>query len=97
LILGYTGWLTVRGFLSGNYLTGGFFLHAFWVIVIVMVLSFFLLQICIRLFASARRINAKAFEKLKKQIDQVEGVITNPVRSQLETVLNLTESCVSGA
>ena len=96
-ILGYTGWLTVRGFLSGNYLAGGFFLHAFWVIVIVMVLSFFLLQICIRLFASARRINAKAFEKLKKQIDQVESVITNPVRSQLDTVLNLTDSCVSGA
>ena len=96
-ILGYTGWLTVRGFLSGNYLTGGFFLHAFWVIVIVMVLSFFLLQICIRLIANARRINAKAFEKLKKQIDQVEGVITNPVRSQLETVLNLADSFVSGA
>jgi GTPase SAR1 family protein len=90
-VLGYTGWLTVRGFLSGSYLTGGFFLHAFWVIVIVMVFSFFLLQISVRLFANARRINAKAFEKLKIQIGQVEDVVTNPVRSQLETVLNLAD------
>jgi hypothetical protein len=67
------------------------------VIVIVMVLSFFLLQICVRLFANARRINAKAFENLKIQIDQVEGVITNPVRSQLETVLNLADRFTSDA
>ena len=94
-ILGYTGWLTVRGFLSGSYLSGNFFLHAFWVIAIVMLLSFFLLQICIRLIANARRISAMAFEKLKNQIDEVDGVITNPVRSQLEVVLDLADRVVS--
>ncbi len=96
-ILGYTGWLTVRGFLTGNYLTGGFFLHAFWVIAIVLLFSFFVLQMCIRLIASARRISARSLEKLKNQIDQVEGVMMNPVRTQLETVLDLADRMESDA
>ena len=96
-ILGYTGWLTLQGFLSGQYLTGGFFLHAFWVIAIVLLFSFFILQMFIRLIASARRISARALEKLKNQIDQVEGVIMNPVRSQMETVLDLAERLASEA
>jgi predicted GTPase len=96
-ILGYTGWLTLQGFLSGQYLTGGFFLHAFWVIAIVLLFSFFLLQMWIRLIASARRISAQALEKLKNQIDQLEGVIMNPVRSQLEIVLDLAERLASEA
>ena len=90
-ILGYTGWLTVRGFLTGNYLTGGFFMHAFWVIAIVLLFSFFVLQMCIRLVTSARRISARSLEKLKNEIDQVEGVMVNPVRTQLETVLDLAD------
>lgn len=88
-VLGYTGWLTVRGFFSGHYLSGDFFVHAFFVIAIIMLLSFFVLQMGIRLIASAGRITTKAFEKLKSQIEQVDGVIRNPVRSQLETVLDL--------
>ena len=96
-ILGYTGWLTVRGFLTANYLSGGFFLHAFWVIAIVLLFSFFVLQMCIRLIASARRISARALEKLKNQIGQVEGVIVNPVRTQLETVLDLADRMESDA
>jgi hypothetical protein len=90
-ILGYTGWLTLKGFLSGNYLTGGFFVHAVWVIAIVLLFSFFVLQMCIRWVANARRISARALEKLKNQIDQVEGVLMNPVKSQLETVLDLAD------
>jgi predicted GTPase len=96
-ILGYTGWLTVRGFLTGSYLTGGFFLHAFWVIAIVLLLSFFLLQMCIRLVANARRISTKAFEKLKNQIEAIDGVVVNPVRLQLETVLDMADRVVSDA
>jgi energy-coupling factor transporter ATP-binding protein EcfA2 len=90
-ILGYTGWLTLQGFLTGQYLSGGFFLHAFWVIAIVLLFSFFVLQMFIRLIASARRISARALEKLNNQIDQVEGVMMNPVRTQLETVLDLVD------
>ena len=91
-VLGYTGWLTVRGFFSGSYLTGAFFLHAFWSIVIILLLSFFLLQACVRLVARAHRLNTRAFEKLRYDIEQVEGVIMNPVRAQLEVVSALAES-----
>jgi energy-coupling factor transporter ATP-binding protein EcfA2 len=91
-VLGYTGWLTVRGFFSGSYLTGAFFLHAFWAILIILLFSFFLLQACVRLVARADRLNTRAFEKLRHDIEQVEGVIMNPVRSQLEVVRGLAES-----
>jgi hypothetical protein len=94
-VLGYTGWLTVRGFFSGNYLSGDFFLHAFFVIAIIMLLSFFLLQMCVRWIAGAGRITARAFDKLNDQIKQVEGVIVNPVRSQLESVLDLADRVAS--
>jgi hypothetical protein len=94
-VLGYTGWLTVRGFFSGAYLSGDFFLHAFFVIAIILLLSFFLLQLCIRWIAGAGRITARALDKLKHQIQQVEGVIVNPVRSQLESVLALADRVAS--
>jgi hypothetical protein len=94
-VLGYTGWLTVRGFFTSAYLSGDFFLHAFFVIVIIMLLSFFLLQMCVRWIAGAGRITARAFDKLKHQVEQVESVIVNPVRSQLETVLDLADRVAS--
>jgi energy-coupling factor transporter ATP-binding protein EcfA2 len=89
-ILGYTGWLTLRGFVAGNYFAGDFFLHAFWAISIVLLLSFFLLQVCIRLAAGGERITVRAFENMKKEADRVDGIImNNPVKFQLETVLDL--------
>ena len=51
-ILGYTGWITVRHFLEGSYLAVNFFVHALWTIIIVMLLSFFLFQVCVRLGAA---------------------------------------------
>jgi len=51
-ILGYVGWVTVKTFFSADYLTGDYFLHAFWVIAIALLLSFFALQVLIRLTAS---------------------------------------------
>jgi energy-coupling factor transporter ATP-binding protein EcfA2 len=94
-ILGYAGWLTLRGFFNGSYLSADFFLHAFFVIGIVLLLSFFLLQICIRLTANAGRITAGAFKKMKAQIDPLNAVIMNPVRSQLEVIMDLAKSNAS--
>jgi uncharacterized membrane protein len=88
-ILGYTGWITVQQFLMGSYLAFDFFLHALWTIVIVLLLSFFLFQVCIRLSASPERVTRRAFEKMKRQADQIDGIATNPVLQQLETVLEL--------
>jgi GTPase SAR1 family protein len=88
-ILGYTGWITVQRFLMGSYLAFDFFLHALWTIGIVLLLSFFLFQVCVRLAASPERVTRRAFEKMKRQADQLEGITTNPVLEQLESVLEL--------
>ncbi len=89
-ILGYCGWLTVKNFFTGSYLSGDFFLHAFWAIGIIMLLSFFSLQIIIRLTAGTDRITTRALEKFKSQADQIDTPLATPVRSQLDTVLALT-------
>jgi hypothetical protein len=87
--LGYCGWLTLQTFFSGSYLSGDFFMHAFWGIGLILFLSFFILQLCIRAAASSGRITGKAFEKLKGQLDHLGTLNQNPLKSQLETVLNL--------
>ncbi len=56
VVLGYVGWLTVGRFFSAQYLAGDFFVHALWVIAIVLLLSFFFLQVVIRLAAGSERI-----------------------------------------
>ncbi len=88
-ILGYCGWLTLESFFSGEYLSGDFFMHAFWAIGLVLFLSFFILQLCIRAAASTNRITARAFDKLKHQLDHLEELNQNPVKAQLDTVLAL--------
>ena len=88
-ILGYTGWVTVQHFLRGSYLAVNFFLHALWTIGIVMLLSFFLFQVCVRLAASPERVTRRAFEKMKQQAEQIEGLTNSPVMEQLEMVLEL--------
>jgi energy-coupling factor transporter ATP-binding protein EcfA2 len=87
--LGYCGWLTLQSFFSGSYLSGDFFMHAFWAIGLILLLSFFTLQLCIRAAASSGRITGKAFEKLKGQLDHLNALNQNPLKSQLETVLGL--------
>jgi energy-coupling factor transporter ATP-binding protein EcfA2 len=88
-VLGYTGWITVQRFLQGSYLALNFFVHALWTIGIILLLSFFLFQILARLVASPERVTAKAFEKLKRQADQFDTLATNPVLTQLETLIQL--------
>jgi hypothetical protein len=88
-ILGYCGWLTLQSFFTGSYLSRDFFMHAFWAIGLVLFLSFFILQLCIRAVASTNRITARAFEKLKHKLDQLEELNQNPIKAQLDTVLAL--------
>jgi len=88
-ILGYCGWLTLQTFFSGSYLSGDFFMHAFWAIGIILFLSFFILQLCIRAAAGAGRITARAFEKLKSELGHLGELNHNPLKSQLEIVLGL--------
>ena len=88
-ILGYCGWLTLSNFFTGTYLAGDFFLHAIWAIGIVMLLSFFILQIVIRLAAGSERITTRALKMVKSNADQIDTPLDNPARSQLESVLEL--------
>jgi hypothetical protein len=88
-ILGYCGWLTLQTFFSGSYLPGDFFMHAFWAVGIILFLSFFILQLCIRAAAGAGRITGNAFEKLKSRLEPLNEFNHNPLKSQLETILGL--------
>ena len=94
-ILGYSGWITVKGFLWGEYLAGAFFLHALWSIGIILLLSFFILQACVRLVAGPERVTTKAFEKMKRQADKLDMVTPYPVQVQLDTVIGLNAMLAS--
>jgi len=87
--LGYCSWLILQSFFSGRYFSGDFFMHAFWAIGLILFLSFFILQLCIRAVASSDRIMGKAFEKLKGRLDHLNSLNQNPLKLQLETVLGL--------
>jgi hypothetical protein len=89
-ILGYSGWITVKGFLLGEYLAGSFFLHALCSIVIILLLSFFIFQAFVRLVAGPERVTTKAFEKMKRQAEHSDLMASNPVLLQLETVIELS-------
>jgi GTPase SAR1 family protein len=88
-ILGYTGWLTVQRFLMGSYLGADFFVHALGAIGIILLLTFFLFQACVRLTANPERVTTRAFEKLKRQADQLAGITNTPVLVQLDNLLEL--------
>jgi len=88
-IMGYTGWITARAFFQDHYLTSDFFLHAFLTIAIVLFLCFFIVQGFVRLFAGADRISEKAFEQVKKQIEQFHPVSLNPVSEQASAVMEM--------
>ena len=90
-ILVYCGWLTLQNFFTRSYLSGDFFMHAFWAIGIILFLSFFLLQLFIRAVAGTQRIASRAFEKLKNRINHLNELNQNPLKSQLETVLGLAD------
>ena len=89
-IMGYAGWLTARAFFDKNYLSSDFFLHAFLTIGIVMFLSFFIFQGCVRLFSGTDRITRKAFDKVRAEIEQFRPVSLNPVGEQAGGVLGLS-------
>ena len=95
-ILGYIGHETVVNFFNRNYLSGNFFMHAFWVLAIVLLLSFFLLQMVVRMAGTGERLSGKAFESLKGDLDHMDGFIETPVKEQLSALLQLAEIAPSG-
>ena len=88
-ILGYAGWLTAVNFFAGTILSGDFFLHAFWTIVLVLLLSFFLLQGVVRLAAGKDRLVERVFSQVRESVGQQESLSESPVWRQAKTILGL--------
>ena len=88
-VLGYVGWLTALNFFTGNILSSDFFLHAFWTIVLVLFLSFFLLQGVIRLAAGKEKLVARVFDGVQRSLDGERRIEENPVWRQARIVQGL--------
>ena len=88
-LLGHIGWLTSRHYFLGDYLSSDFFLHAFLTAAIILFLSFFLFQGCVRLFSSPEHILRLSFKRIQQQIDPLLQLSNNPLFSQLEMVMEL--------
>jgi energy-coupling factor transporter ATP-binding protein EcfA2 len=95
-ILCYVGGVTVKTFFSADYLSGDYFLHAFWVIAIALLLSFFALQLLIRLTASPERILSRALSRLQREAAAFDGLAEHPLRIQLENVLRMAAAAAGG-
>jgi len=88
-VLGYVGWLTALNFFTGNILSSDFFLHAFWTIVLVLFLSFFLLQGVIRLAAGKEKLVERVFDGVQRSLDDESRIGENPVWQQVRIILEL--------
>ncbi|PIE67404.1 MAG: hypothetical protein CSA23_03920 [Deltaproteobacteria bacterium] len=88
-VLGYAGWLTAVNFFSGNILSSNFFLHAFWTIVLILFLTFFLFQGLVRLAAGKEKLVAQVFDRVQKALDGEDRVGDSPVWRQVRIVRGL--------
>jgi GTPase SAR1 family protein len=88
-ILGYTGWLTATHFLTGHYLSSDFFVHALLTILFVLLLSFFLLQVIIRLSSGRDRIHGRAFHAVQKRLKNYGSLSDSPLAQQLALIVGL--------
>ena len=88
-VLGYAGWLTAVNFFSGKILASNFFLHAFWTIVLVLFLSFFLLQGVIRLAAGKEKLMEQVFDRVQQRLGDEDRIGENPVWRQVKMIQEL--------
>lgn len=85
-LIGYVGWVAVVSFFRGEYLSGDFFGHAFWLILIGLALGFFLLQVLIRQRLNPGRIAARGAERLGRGLPPAAGGAGAEVGSQLQAL-----------
>lgn len=88
-VLGYSGWLTATAFFAGNILGSDFFVHAFWTILLVLLLSFFLLQAIIRLAAGKERLLRRVFARVREAVDREGSPVDSPVWHQANVIVEL--------
>lgn len=90
-ILAHAGYLTATHYFSGNYFSSEFFVHAFLTLIIILFLSFFILQALIRIFGGTYRIAANAFRIMKSKAEMWPQVASHPVSAQIDAVLGLAK------
>jgi GTPase SAR1 family protein len=95
-VLGYAGWLTAVNFFSGTILSGDFFLHAFWTMALVLLLSFFLLQGVIRLAAGKERLVEGVFALVREAVDDQHSLSESPVWQQVKMIRGLGDWGIGG-
>ncbi|MDL2321541.1 50S ribosome-binding GTPase [Desulfosarcina sp. OttesenSCG-928-B08] len=88
-VMGYAGWLTAVNFFTGPILPGDFFVHAIWTLILILFLSFFLLQGVIRLAAGKKRLVERVFSRLQTRLDPSACLAENPVWQQARKVMAL--------
>jgi GTPase SAR1 family protein len=89
VLLGYVAWLTVARFVTGPYLSGNFFLHAALAIIVVLLLSFFIFQLCAHLAVGRNRIQRRAFQTVERAVGRHPLLAGRKVAEQVERVINL--------
>jgi len=95
-VLGYAGWLTAVNFFSGTILSSNFFLHAFWTIVLILFLSFFLLQGVIRLSAGREKLVEQVFDRVQQTVAGESRLEESPVWRQVKIIQELGGPVISG-
>lgn len=88
-LLGYVAWLTVARFVTGSYMSGDFFLHAFFTIILVLLLSFFVFQVLARVAVNRERIQRRALQSVERAIGRHQLMAGREVAEQVERVINL--------
>jgi hypothetical protein len=89
LLLVYIGWTTIQHFINQTYLPANYFTHAFWALMIVWGLSFFVWQSLVRLAASPQKLITRAFQSLQASLQNHHPLKDKPVIEQLSASLNL--------
>jgi energy-coupling factor transporter ATP-binding protein EcfA2 len=91
-LMGYVGWLTAAGFFTGQYRPSDFFVHALLTAVIVLLLSFFLLQGLVRLAVGRDRIRRRAFDAMGKTVSDRPLTVTRSIVDQISDILDLAKT-----
>ncbi len=90
-LIAYVGWITVRNFFLGRYVTSDFFLHALLTIVLVLLFSFFVFQVIVRLAVGRERIEGRALEQVKETVLSQPLSLSNNLVRQIEGVIALAD------
>jgi GTPase SAR1 family protein len=91
-ILVLAGWRTAKGFVWGNYLSTDFFLHAVMAIGIIMLLSFFVLQVIFRWAAGPESLARQTLTEVGRRVEIFRSYPLNSISSQVEIILELSDA-----